>query len=75
MYVKPELQCRGIGSALLGEVSEAIAIGVRSCYCVPYTHLQAFNSLFGFHSVNRGRPPVFLGVAGTSTEREDWMWL
>jgi GNAT superfamily N-acetyltransferase len=53
MYVKPELQRRGLGSALLREASQAI--GVRSCYCVPYTHLQAFYSRFGFHTVEPGR--------------------
>jgi predicted N-acetyltransferase YhbS len=58
MRVTPSFQGRGIGTALLGEVSELI--GQRECYCVPYAHLQAFYSRIGFHTVEPEQSPAFL---------------
>lgn len=58
MHVMHELQGRGIGTALLSQAAEAI--GGRSCYCVPYAHLQSFYSRIGFHMAGPERTPVFL---------------
>jgi N-acetylglutamate synthase-like GNAT family acetyltransferase len=58
MQVAPGFRTRGIGTALLGEVSELI--GDRECYCLPYTHLQEFYSRIGFHTVGPERTPGFL---------------
>ncbi len=58
MHVKPGFRGRGIGTVLLSQAAEAI--GARSCYCVPYTHLQSFYSQVGFQMAGPERTPAFL---------------
>ena len=58
MYIAPAEQRRGLGSRLL-RVFVADLHGVE-CYCVPYTHLQAFYMQVGFALVAGRAIPKFL---------------
>jgi GNAT superfamily N-acetyltransferase len=58
MYVAPEHQRRGVGAQLL-EFFVSHLHGM-SCYCVPYSHLQAFYGRAGFAPLTQELVPAFL---------------
>lgn len=59
MNVHPEHQRHGIGTRMLLEVASLIA--ERTCWCVPYTHLEMFYSQkSGFRKIAPATSPAHL---------------
>lgn len=58
MQVHPSFQRQGIGLHLLAAV--ASALGNRTCYCIPYAHLEDFYGRIGFAAVDLADAPPFL---------------
>lgn len=60
MYVSPEKWRMGIGRSLLGTAGNEI--GVRECWCIPYTHLIGLYGQIGFKEVLINTAPRFLAT-------------
>lgn len=58
MYVAPNAQRKGVGTALLGEFVKQF--GERDCYCLPYEHLLDFYGRCGFEVLPSKAAPTFL---------------
>lgn len=58
MQIAPEFQGRGIGSHLLSEMKPVLRDLKKTCYCVPYSHLEKFYGQIGFQKTTEG--PRFL---------------
>jgi GNAT superfamily N-acetyltransferase len=58
MYVAPNAQRKGVGTALLGEFVKQF--GERDCYCIPYEHLLDFYGRCGFEVLPSKAAPTFL---------------
>lgn len=60
MYVAPQAQRQGVGSALLRRFVEKL--GENDCYCLPYTHLIGFYGAGGFQPLAPENAPAFLAT-------------
>lgn len=58
MQVEESFQRQGIGKALLQQL-DAI-IGIETCYCIPYGHLEDFYATIGFEKISDHQAPVFI---------------
>jgi len=58
MYVAPAHHRQGIGSRLLARFVKDL--DETPCYCVPYSHLQAFYGRGGFMPISEETAPQFL---------------
>ena len=60
MFIKTELQGKGIGSKLLGSVNEWL--GNKQAFCVPFKHLSNFYRQIGFADISDSEAPDFLFI-------------
>jgi len=58
MYVDERFRRQGIGSALLASVESHL--GLRGCWCIPYSHLRKFYAAIGFGDDFAMEVPGFL---------------
>eukprot|EP00747_Dinoflagellata_sp_TGD_P048620 gnl/TRDRNA2_/TRDRNA2_145714_c0_seq1.p1 gnl/TRDRNA2_/TRDRNA2_145714_c0~~gnl/TRDRNA2_/TRDRNA2_145714_c0_seq1.p1 ORF type:complete len:145 (-),score=10.46 gnl/TRDRNA2_/TRDRNA2_145714_c0_seq1:98-532(-) len=58
MQVAEAYRGKRIGLALLRYLADDL--GNRSCFCLPYSHLEAFYETAGFRVVNDSEIPLFL---------------
>lgn len=58
MQVEKQFQRRGIGKTLLYRLDKAI--GDKTCYCIPYGHLEKFYALIGFMEIDNKEAPGHL---------------
>ena len=68
MYVAPDTQRQGVGSALLRRFVELL--GEHDCYCLPYTHLTGFYGADGFQPLAPEDAPVFLATRLTEYRKD-----
>lgn len=60
MYVAPQAQRQGVGSALLHRFVEKL--GEHDCYCIPYAHLTNLYGAGGFQPLAPEDAPDFLAT-------------
>lgn len=58
MQIKPALQKKGIGSAMLKFLADHL--DMDGCYCLPYKHLKLFYGAIGFEEISIEDAPEFL---------------
>ncbi len=67
MFIKTELQGKGIGSKLLGSVNEWL--GNKQAFCVSFKHLSNFYGQIGFAEISDSEAPDFLFIATSIARR------
>jgi N-acetylglutamate synthase-like GNAT family acetyltransferase len=69
MMVDAESRGRGVGGRLLDALLPEI--GARTCWCVPYRHLEAFYARAGFYEAEAEAPAFLVERAHRYRKRSD----